>query len=131
TGTGTVAVTAGTMNVNTGYTAVATTVAGGTANFNGAQAHSTGTLTFSSGALGGTGNLTVNNAGIWSGGQLSGGAASLTIANGAIVNMSGAGDKVVDAATLTNAGAMNLTGSGNLVLNNGATISNNGSFNFL
>ena len=125
---GTFTVSGGTANVNAGYTATTTNVSAGTASFNGAAAHSTGTLNVTGGTVTGTGNLGVTTGGTWSGGTVSGAAASVTIASGAVFNATGGGPKVVDAATLNIAGGgtVNVTGAAGMVLDNGATLNNAG-----
>ena len=77
--------------------------------------------------LGGTGNLTVTTGGTWSGGNVSGANASLTIGMALSFVVDGrGGGKVHQRRDGEQQGNDNLTGTGNLGINNGATLNNSG-----
>ncbi len=78
-----------------------------------------GVFGLSGGTLNGGGILAVAGLFEWTGGTLSG---SVTIASSSTLAISGAGLKVLDSATLTNAGTITWTGMGDLYLNDSAQI---------
>ncbi|MDP2822279.1 MAG: YDG domain-containing protein [Sulfuritalea sp.] len=87
----------------------------------------TGTLTLSGATWTGAGTVSLDSGGLnWTGGTLAvGGAGGVTVATGRALAIGGAAAKTLDGGKLTNAGTITWTGAGNLVLNNGAQLTNN------
>ena len=113
-----------TFNDGTKFTGAGSNLVTTNSTFNGAPSLPTN-LTLQSGNFGGTANLAGTTA--WTGGTITG---TLTIPNGATLNLTGVRRKTVDGGSVTNAGTVNWTGAGNLLLNNGATFTNNATFDF-
>jgi len=112
TGTGTVDLSVGTLNV-TGNVSIPT-------------------FSQSGGTLGGSGTLTLTGASTWSGGTMQGGGTT-AIANAATLAMSGFSAKALDNRTLSvlTGGTVNLTDGSAINLSNGANVANAGNFNLL
>ncbi|MBI2977990.1 MAG: hypothetical protein HYY38_04010, partial [Rhodospirillales bacterium] len=125
---GMVEFTGGTTTFQTGstYSVDTTNISGGTANFD--NTASTTDLNLSSGTLGGTGDLTVNTGGAWSGGQLTG-AGTLTVAAPATWTLNG-GTKFFGSRTLVNNGTLDWT-VGGVEVNGDGAFTNAGAFNIV
>jgi len=121
--TGSTTVSAGSLSCPGTVTSVGSslTVSGGAADFGSANI-SVATLTLGGGVLRTSGTLTPTTTFDWSGGVL-GGSGSTDIGAGLTVSMTTGSDKTLDARTLNNYGTMNWS-AGNLLLNNGAKLSN-------
>src|SRR5207248_64272 len=130
-GMGAVRFTGGTVAVNAPDAVSATTIAGGTANFN--QAVTLPTLTFSSGNLGGTGAVDVTNPFTWStgllaatgdNGVLSFGRIGVAFTNaGTFVEQGGTGTTTVGGVPFTNTGTVDVR-TGTLQISSGANFTN-------
>ena len=88
-------------------------------------------LTLAGGTLAGSGDLTVSGQATFSGGTLRGlhGAGSLIIPTGAVLNISGAGAKLLEDRTIDNSGTVNAGSGSALTARSDAVINNSGAFN--
>jgi hypothetical protein len=124
TGAGAAQFIGGAVDLNGTYTITGATTISGIANFN---TNVTLTTLDLSGSLGGSGNVAISSALVWSDGAMTGGS-STTVANTAAFTFTGATDKRLNfGRTLVNNTTTTL--SGNLLLDNGSLFDNNGTFN--
>jgi hypothetical protein len=115
---------AGTNSFNTGtaFTGAGSSQVVSGAVFSGAI--SSTNLDLAGGSYSGTAVLSGTSK--WSGGTISG--ANLSVPAGSTLNIANPSNVNLSVATLSNAGTVNWTGSGNLVMNDGAQLSNSGLF---
>jgi uncharacterized repeat protein (TIGR01451 family) len=123
-------------NGSTAYTLAPGATLTGSGNFliNGAQLNVTGAgitvvhLTLTTGTLNiGSGvSLATSASGVvdWNGASTISGAGSLDITSGGTLNIPGAGTRILDAATLNNAGTANWSGANNLSIINAGVLNN-------
>jgi hypothetical protein len=135
TSAGIVGFSGGTTTIAGGYTATATTINGGTVNFNAAGGATSNSMNFSSGVLGGSGPLTIDTGLLaWTGGMMTG-SGTTTIAAPATLTLSGGSAKhLYDSRVIINNGTTSLSG-GNFHFHRsnsaapGAIFDNNNIFN--
>jgi hypothetical protein len=87
---------------------------------------SVGHLTMTGGTLNVAGSLSTTASGVvdWTSDSTLTGAGALTIANGATMNISGAGTRNIDGGTLNNSGTINWSGTNNISVYNAGIINN-------
>ncbi|HSW05868.1 beta strand repeat-containing protein, partial [Aquabacterium sp.] len=133
---GSLAVNAGTLVLSRGVQFVDLSEGNGNSNggvsvANGATLNlgansSSGNFDLTSGTLTGAGTLTAGKASTWVAGALTG--TGGTVFNDGLA-ISGSATKTIDQRSATLAGASSWSGNGGIVLNHGAVLTNNGSFN--